>query len=100
VGYQVTPVQTGPRPDYIEFGSEKHALFLGLKHAQEDDADQIDGWALADMTAYGPGARKEFLHEILRQKVNEWKSGAPPVIPDAPEMWRPAPVDMMTTGIT
>ncbi len=101
IGYQTPKKARRPedRPDYLEFGSEKHALFLGLKKAGEDDADQIDGWALADMTAYGPAARPEFLHEILRQKVNEWKSGKPQVHAGAPPLWMPAPQDQIVSGI-
>jgi hypothetical protein len=75
--------------DHIEFGSEEHAQFLGLRKAQDKDPYQCEGWALVDITQYGPAARPEYLQAILQQKVNELKTK--PKVPDyAPKMWVPS----------
>jgi len=86
----------GHNPDYVEHGSDRHAGLLGLKKAEKNDVLQEDGWALQDITMYGPSARPEFLVQVLHQKVSELKSKAPkmqsehPFEPNyAPELWRP-----------
>jgi hypothetical protein len=83
-------------PDYVEHGSDRHAGLLGLRKAQKDDEPQLDGWALADMTMWGPTATDKFLMQMLRQKVNELNSKAPTVQSEdpfkphyAPPIWRP-----------
>lgn len=71
--------QSKARPsDRMEFGSDRHADHIGLKKASEDDVPRLDGWALVDITAYGPAARPEYLREVLRQKVSTLQSGPPP----------------------
>jgi len=85
------------RPDYIPHGSELHAAYLGLRRATEADAkeDQVDGWALQDLTAFGVTADPHILHAILTQKVNELKGPPKPQDQDqtapnyAPPMWLP-----------
>lgn len=73
------PITRKPGPagnlDYVEPGSDRHAAMLGLKKADEYDNPTQDGWALQDVTAYGPAARPEFLAQTLRQKVSELTSG-------------------------
>ena len=64
--------------DYVEFGSDRHAMLLGLRKAEKDDELQRDGWTLEDLTAFGPAARPEYLREVLRQKVSALGSGPPP----------------------
>jgi len=88
--------QKPTNPDYVERGSQQHAAFLGLIPAEKDDEPQQDGWALADLTLYGPTARPEFLRRTLQQKVNELNTPMPelqsedPRLPHyAPPMWRP-----------
>lgn len=83
--------------DYIEHGSDRHAAFLGLVKAKEDDEPQQDGWALADITMYGPSARPEYLRRVLAQKVSELTTLPPemqsddPLAPHyAPPMWMPS----------
>lgn len=83
--------------DYIKHGSDRHAAFLGLVKAQKDDEPQQDGWALADITMYGPSARPEYLRRVLAQKVSELTTLPPemqsddPLAPNyAPPMWMPA----------
>ena len=86
----------GRNPDYVEHGSDRHAGLLGLRKAEKDDEPQLDGWALEDMTMWGPTATDKFLMLMLRQKVNELKSKPPkmqsedPFAPAyAPPIWRP-----------
>ena len=84
-------------PDYVAHGSDRHAALLGLVKATEGDEPQWEGWALADLTMYGPAARPEFLLQTLKQKVNELT--APPLVVQsedpfaphyAPPLWTPA----------
>jgi len=82
--------------DYIPHGSDAHAALLGLKKAEEHDVPQHDGWALQDVTQYGPAARPEFLEQVLRQKINELTISLPkmqsndPFAPHyAPPLWQP-----------
>lgn len=82
--------------DYVPHGSDEHAGLLGLVKAAKDDVPQLDGWALADMTMYGPNATDKFLAQVLRQKVSELTSKAPevqsenPMAPHyAPPIWKP-----------
>ena len=81
------------QPDYVEWGSDRHAAIIGLKKATPDDKIEFDGWALQDTTQFGPQARDEYIREVLRQKVSTLKAGAPTVDPNAPPLWRPAPED-------
>lgn len=69
-------------PDYVEFGSERHALLLGL------EKDEDGNWRLADITRYGPMATPQFLEATLQQKLNELNS-KPSVPASAPELWTP-----------
>lgn len=64
------------RPDYVEFGSEMHARLLGLREAVDEDTyKRADGdgrvWTLEDTTVFGPQVTKEYIVEVLRQKVSE-----------------------------
>lgn len=90
--------------DAIPHGSDGHAAFLGLIEAEEDDEPQLGGWALADITMYGPSARPEFLRRILAQKVSELTTPMPEMQSDdprlphyAPSMWVPS--DTPVTGM-
>ena len=83
-------------PDYVEHGSDRHAGLLGLRKAEKDDEPQLDGWALTDLTMWGPTATDKFLMQMLRQKVNELTSKPPvmqskdPFLPHyAQPIWRP-----------
>ena len=83
-------------PDYIERGSMRHAAFLGLIEADDDDEPQYEGWTLADLTLWGPTARPEFLRRTLKQKVNELNTEMPEMQSDdpskpfyAPPIWTP-----------
>ena len=86
-------VASNKRQDFIKHGSAQHAALIGLVL----DKDHPLGYRLADMTMFGPQATKEFLEEVLRQKVSELKSGppAPPQSKDpskpnyAPPLWEP-----------
>ena len=63
----------------------------------EDDAIQVDGWTLVDLTMFGSQVTETYLREVIRQKVSELKAGAPPVPQSddprkpgyAPPMWEP-----------
>jgi len=83
-------------PDYVAHGSDRHAAHLGLVKAAKEDVPQMDGWALADITMWGPSATPEFLMQILKQKINELTIA--PIVPQsddplapnyAPPMWTP-----------
>lgn len=89
---------SGVRSDFVEHGSEQHAALLGLRTATEDDKIVHKGYALMDVTAYGPTAREDFLETVLRQRVSELMH--PPAVPQsknatepdyAPDMHRPEP---------
>ena len=97
-----SPLVSGKdRLDYIEFGSDRHAEFLGLTKDEGNPENPV-GWRLTDPTRWGAMARPEFLEEILRQKVAELMSGEPPAPQSldrrkpnyAPPMWRPDPVEV------
>ena len=88
------PLRPEDRPDYIAQGSDKHATFLGLVKANEDETLACDGWTLLDSTLYGPNVTEKFLERILAQKVNELNTPIPtpqstdPTAPHfAPVMW-------------
>ena len=92
------------RPDYIAFGSQEHATFLGLvllDDGQEPPQGQThilkgkDGqlYCLEDelgaMRFYPGLSLSEVAPVVLRQKIN-CLEGGPPSIPDnAPAMWTP-----------
>lgn len=91
-----TDLRGDQRPGYMRHGSEQHAALLGLRRAGADDVPELDGWTLADITAYGPAARPEFVEQVLRQKVMALNSAVPkpqsddPGAPDyAPPMFVP-----------
>ena len=89
------------RADYVEFGSDEHAAFLGLVPAEQGDEDHI--------THTSPRTKKtycledevtQFMHYpdpkqvaglVLQQKVNVLES-TPEVSDTAPPMWRPLDV--------
>ena len=82
--------------DYIAHGADEHAALLGLRKAEEDDDPKYRGWALDDITLWGPNATDKFLLNILKQKVNELKSPVlkvqsdDPALPNyAPPLWTP-----------
>jgi hypothetical protein len=84
------------RPDYVEPGSERHALLLGLRKATADDEIEFGGWALQDVNLLGVAATDRAIREVLRQKVTSLTSKTPPIQSDdpiapcyAPPMWVP-----------
>ena len=95
------------RPDYIEFGSPRHAVHLGLVLLDDGENPPMQQtiilsgkkgqlYCLEDELGamrYHPGLNLgEAVPVILRQKIGEYESG-PPQIPDsAPPMWTPTPV--------
>jgi hypothetical protein len=100
--------QAEDRADYIAFGSEAHAAFLGLVEVKEgeDTSRYITftspgsgrTWRLEDevtpfMTFPDPA---QVAALVLRQKVSELEAGAPKVPDDAPPMWQPADEPAMT----
>jgi len=66
--------------DYMEHGSEMHATMLGLRKARESDACQVDGYAFADITKFGPAAQQWYIQQRLEQCVAELKTA-----PSAPQ---------------
>lgn len=92
--------------NFMAHGSSRHIQLLGLRLADSEDDVTItasDGvrWAFADVTAFGPSVRTEYLIRVLRQKVGEVYAGPPPIpqsenpaLPNyAPPMWNPDVVD-------
>ena len=82
------------RADYIEHGSEKHAVLLGLVKAEPDDESLYvvhDGYRLEDeITAYTHHHNPAQVALLtLRQKISELKAGKPPISTNAPPIWTP-----------
>lgn len=65
--------------DYVAEGSPEHVAMLGLRKAEKDDAPQFGGYALSDLTAWGPAATEKFLLEILKQKIAELNAPHVPI---------------------
>lgn len=74
-------------PNYIEYGSPEHLRFLGLRKATEKDKIQFDGYALEDITKYPSNARPDYLEEVIKQKLSEWKTK--PVMPQSRDFRQP-----------
>lgn len=74
---------------FIEHGSQEHAVLLGLRKAAPQDVIVYEGWTLVDTTAFGVQATEAYIREVLRQKVSELAAGSPPLPDYAPEMWQP-----------
>lgn len=102
------PAQRGvDRADYIAFGSDLHAAFLGLIEVQEGEAGdfltykseksgklyRLEDEVTPFMTFPDP---RQVAALVLRQKVSELEAGPPPIPADAPPMWRPADEPAMT----
>lgn len=91
------------RADYIEHGSEQHAIHLGIRLADDNDPSSLvvkdkkgRSWVLVDMTMFGPSATEAYLREVCRQKVAEVDAGMPVIQSDdprkpnyAPPLWMP-----------
>jgi len=89
-------------PDYIEHGSAKHAVFMGLMEVDDVAQAARDGytvyksprtgknWRLEDeikATQLVPGVDPtKAILLVLRQKVTSLESGKPTAPPNAPEM--------------
>jgi hypothetical protein len=97
-GKYIGPVERTPpvQRDHVAHGSDQHAALLGLRKATEKDKFQSQGWALEDVTLYGPAARDDYIQMMLEQKVSELTAPIPvpqsddPRLPNwAPKMWEP-----------
>lgn len=92
------------RPDYIPFGSQEHATFLGLvllDDGEEPPQGQThilkgkDGQLycledeLGSMRFYPGLSLNEVAPVVLRQKINCLEGGPPPISDRAPSMWTP-----------
>lgn len=89
------------RADYIAWGSDKHAAFLGL--VELESADEADGRIMHTSRQSGrmfcledeitPFVHYADPHQVarltLRQKVSELESAVPAVPEDAPPLWVP-----------
>lgn len=95
--------EEGPRPDYVEFGSDQHAALLGLVEVKDGD-DASDYFTYASPASgrifrlsdeYEPARTfpamdpEKSARLLLRQKVGSLESGRPPIPEHAPEMWKP-----------
>jgi hypothetical protein len=76
------------RGDFVPHGSDKHAAMIGIRKATEDDELIYKGWALVDMTAFGPQTTMTYLKEVLRQKVSVIEAKSPP-IPQSEDQYEP-----------
>jgi len=65
---------TRTKTNYIEHGSERHLEILGLRKATDDDEIQAEGYTFVDITAYPANARPDYLKNVIRQLLSEWKS--------------------------
>ena len=94
------------RPDYIEFGTPRHAVHLGLILLEDGERPPMqqriilpgqDGqlYCLEDELGamkYHPGlSLDEAVPVILRQKIGEYEAGPPQVPEDAPPIRTPTP---------
>lgn len=104
------PVSDDPRdrPDFVDFGpdSPKYAAMLGLVILEEGQEPPMGQMHIAkgqfgiycledEIGAMGkyPGlSLDEAVPVILRQKINSYESGQPPVPANAPPMWTPEPL--------
>lgn len=94
------------RADYIEHGSPKHAVFLGLIEVGEQDMEdaKLNDYILYESPLTGTTWRLEdeispftsfpnpekIARLVLRQKVSSLESGAPTVPADAPPLLVPS----------
>jgi hypothetical protein len=94
------------RPDFIDFGSPRHAVHLGLILLDDGESPPMqqriilpgkDGqlYCLEDelgVMRFHPGLTlDEAAPVILRQKIGEYEAGPPQVPDSAPPMWTPTP---------
>ncbi len=77
------------QPRIVKFGSEEHMEMLGLREANDNDAHQFEGYALVDVTQWGPLAREEYIQAQVELRVRELKT-KPEVPGFAPKMWEPS----------
>lgn len=89
--------------DYIKPGSDAHKQLLGLREATDGDEITCEGadgtvYALQDITQFGPSATRDYLHDVLRQKVRVIDAGDKPFVIQsekpmepgyAPPLWVP-----------
>ena len=92
-------------PDYIAFGSARHAALLGVVEVENTDQAKKDGYTLYVSPTSGktyrledemgamhfyPGIEpKQAFLVVLRQKVSSLESGPPKVPANAPAMFAP-----------
>lgn len=87
-----TTRERGPagNPDYVAWGSERHAQLLGLRRAIDSDEYIEDGWTLADivevMTRF-PQATEIVIREMLRRQVRLLNT--PPEPPQSDDPFAP-----------
>jgi len=102
----IPPEKAEYAPDYIAYGSPKHAVMLGLIEVTDIEQAKKEEYTLYTSPASGKVYRLEdeiralqFVpgvdpHQamliVLRQKVNSLESGAPKVPDNAPPMFNPA----------
>ena len=97
------PEDEKERSDYIEFGSERHAVLLGVMLV--DDVGQAE--AAGDYVFTSPKTGQAYRLEdqitafmsypdpaqvaklVLRQQVSVLEAGPPPIPEDAPALWNP-----------
>jgi len=114
----IAAVQSAPSddprdaPDFFDWGSPEHAVFLGLVVLSEGETapmgqqhiipGQIPGnvYCLEDelgaMRFYPGLSLDQVVPVVLRQKINSFESGAPKVPDTAPSMWTPTPWSEIT----
>lgn len=91
------------RQNYIEFGSEKHAILLGVLPVDDVAATESGGDYVYTSPKTGNAYRLEdqvtaFMHYpdpaqvarlVLRQRISVLEAGPPPIPEDAPALWNP-----------
>ena len=91
------------RLNYIEFGSEQHAVLLGVLPVEDVAATEKGGDYVYTSPKTGKSYRLEdqvtpFMHFpdpaqvarlVLRQRISVLEAGPPPIPEDAPALWNP-----------
>ena len=73
--------------DYVEHGSDQHALMLGLRKAKDGEPFVVDGWTFASLTQFGAAARDFYIQQMLEERVGELRM--PMGKPQSEDRWAP-----------
>ena len=63
--------------DYVAWGSEAHLELLGIRPVRDDDDIVHEGYALMDVTQFGPLATERYIRAVLVSRVSMLKQQPP-----------------------